>query len=319
MDKTCDMVRDLLPLVVDGACSDASRAFAEEHIRTCPACGKIYKQLQNDACENSLRQETSAVLAPRRWRNRAFAVSCALAAFLCVPACLLAVVIPARENGMTMDWGWLLLLAPSLLVEMSATILPLRTRRYTGRWTLLGFTGSLLLLLLACMVYTNAWYFKAAAVALYALSAAALVPWAVKELPLQGAFGKNKGLALAAWDGGFAFLMATAWCMTRSRWSPALLGIGAVGALIALCLAEYGLATRLPLNKTVRAGLCVALAGNGLTWLIRPFLLVTGAEKNVIAASLTVGFWLLVGSTALGLVLVAWGIRQAYKRSRYKR
>lgn len=317
MDKTCDMVRDLLPLVVDGACSDASRAFAEEHIRTCPACAKIYKQLQNDACENSLRQETFAVLAPRRWRNRAFAVSCALAAFLCVPACLLAVVVPARENGMALGWGWLLLLAPSLLVEMSATILPLRTRRYTGRWTLLGFTGSLLLLLLACMVYTDAWYFKAAALALYALSAAILVPWAVKELPLKGAFAKDKRLAVAAWDGGFAFLALAAWCMTCSR-SPVLLGIGALGALAALGLAEYGLATRLPLNKTVRAGLCVTLAGNALTWLIRPFLLVTCAEKNVIELSWRAGFWLLAGSTALGLVLVAWGIRQAYKRSKYK-
>ncbi len=318
MDNACDVVRDLLPLVVDGVCSDASRAFAEEHIRTCPACGKIYRQLQNDACENSLRQETSAVLAPRRWRNRAFAVSCALAAFLCVPACLLAVVVPARENGMTMGWGWLLLLAPSLLVEMSATILPLRTRRYTGRWTLLGFTGSLLLLLMACMVYTDFWYFKAAVLALYALSAAVLVPWAVKELPLQGAFGKNKRLAMAAWDGGFAFLTLTACAMTCSR-SPIWLGLGALGALVALILAEYGLATRLPLNRTVRAGLCVTLAGNALTWLIRPFLLLTGAEKNVIELSWRAGFWLLVLSTALGLALVAWGIRQAYQRSRHKR
>ena len=315
MDSTCDVVRDLLPLVVDGACSDASRAMAMEHIRACPDCARIYKNLQNSACEDSLRQETQAVLAPRKWRNRAFAASCALAAFLCVPACLLAVALP---GGLDIGWGWLLLLAPSLLVEMSTTMLPLRTRRYTGRWTLLGFTGSLLLLLLACMVYTGYWHFKAAALALYILSAAVIVPWAVQELPLRGAFGKNKALAMAVWDGSFAFLTVTAYFMTCWR-SPVLLGLGALGALAALAAAEWGLATRLPVNRAVRAGLCVTLAGNVLTWLIRPFLLVTGAEKNVIALSWRVGFWMLVVSTVLGLALAGLGVWQAWRRSGRRR
>ena len=291
----CDVVRDLLPLYVDGVCSAASRALVDEHVKTCPSCAKMLAQ----------------------WRNRAFAVSCALAAFLCVPACLLAVVVPARENGMTMGWGWLLLLAPSLLVEMSATVLPLRTRRYTGRWTLLGFTGSLLLLLLACAVYTDFWYFKAAALALYALSAAVLVPWAVKELPLNGWFGGNGRLAMAAWDGGFAFLMAAAWCMTCIR-TPAVTGVGALAALAALAGAEIGLWRRLPLNRTVRAGLGVTLAGNALTWLIRPLLVITGAGRNVTEAAWTAGFWLLVLSTVLGMALVAWGIWQAWRRSTSK-
>ncbi len=309
----CDVIRDLLPLYVDGVCSAASRALVDEHVKTCPSCAKMLSQLQNTACEDSLRQEAAVVLAPRKWRNRAFAVSCAMAAFLCVPACLLAVVVPARENGMSLSWGWLLLLAPSLLVEMSATILPLRTRRYTGRWTLLGFTGSLLLLLLACMLYTKFWYFKAAALALYALSAAVLVPWAVKELPLGGWFGGNGRLAMAAWDGAFALLMAAAWCMTAR--SPIPAGIGALAALAALVVTEIGLWRRLPLNRTVRAGLGVTLAGNVLTWLIRPLLLITGAERNVIGGAWTAGFWLLALSTALGLALVAWGIWQAYRRS----
>ena len=312
----CGVVRDLLPLYVDGVCSEDSRRLADEHIASCPACAKVLAQLQNSACEDSLRQEAYAVLAPRKWRNRAFAASCALAAFLCVPACLLAVVLPARDNGMAMGWGWLLLLAPSLLVEMSATILPLRTRRYTGRWTLLGFTASLLLLLLACMVYTDYWYFKAAALALYALSAAVLVPWAVKELPLDGNFGGDRRRAMAAWDGAFALLIASAWCMTLG--DPILSGVGALAALAALAAAEAGLWRRLPLNRTVRAGLCLTLAGNVLTWLIRPFLLVTGAERNVIGAAWQAGFWLLVLSTVLGLALVGIGGWKAYKRSGYK-
>ena len=34
----CEIVRDLLPLYHDGACSQASGAAVEEHLKTCPAC-----------------------------------------------------------------------------------------------------------------------------------------------------------------------------------------------------------------------------------------------------------------------------------------
>ena len=34
----CEIVRDLLPLYHDGACSQASRAAVEAHLKTCPAC-----------------------------------------------------------------------------------------------------------------------------------------------------------------------------------------------------------------------------------------------------------------------------------------
>lgn len=306
----CGVVRDLLPLYVDGVCGDASRRLVDEHIRSCPDCAKMLAQLQNSACEDSLRREASAVLAPRRWRNRAFAASCALAAFACVPACLLAVVLP---DGPSMGWGWLMLLAPALLVEMSTTMLPLRTRRYTGRWTLLGFTGSLLLLLMACMVYTDRWYFMAAALGLYVLSVLAVVPWAVRELPLPSAFGADRRRALAAWDGGFALLLVTAYCLTCWQ-RPAALCLGVAGTLAALAAAEWGIAARLPVNRTVRLGLCVTLAGNGLCWVLPPLYRAT-AWSGLAWWAHTGALALLAASTVLGLALVAVGVRQAYKRS----
>ncbi len=36
--KPCALVRDLLPLFVDGAVSDESRSFIEEHLKGCDAC-----------------------------------------------------------------------------------------------------------------------------------------------------------------------------------------------------------------------------------------------------------------------------------------
>ena len=313
MNKDCDIVRDLLPLYVDGVCSEGSRRLVDGHVAVCPACAKTLSRLRDSACEDSLRRETAVVLAPRKWRNRAFAVSCALAAFLCVPACLLA----ALGAGRTPDW--LYLPSPSLLVVMAATMLPLRSRRYTGRWTMLGYTASLLLLLLACWVYTaeggvERYLFAAGTVILYVLSAALILPWAVKELPLPGRFGENRRLAHVAWDGFFALLIGVALCLTAPASAPAALVLGGVLLLALTAAAAVCLWRRLPMAKPARAGLCVTLVGNALCWLERPVLRLAGAQAATAAKCHTAALILLTLSMAAGLALVAAGVWRAYSR-----
>ncbi len=315
----CDVVRDLLPLYVDGACSEASRALVDEHIAACPSCAKMLSQLRDNACEDSLRREAGAVLAPRRWRNRAFAASCALAGFVCVPACVLAALEPELAAGGVSGLFWLYLLPPSLLVMMSATMLPLRCRRYTGRWTLLGYTASLLLLLMACALYSGRMLFRAAAVGLYVLSACFIVPWAVRELPLPGPFGRSKALALGTWAGVFAFLLLTAWCILARPPHYVRSALGAAGLLLALIAAETALARKLPVNKLVRAGIGAALAAFVPVWLLRPFVVLTGAERNVREAAIAVCAAVWVVGAVLGAALVALGAWKAWRRDTQKR
>lgn len=45
MSTSCHILYDLLPLYVDGACSDESRAYVEEHLAGCPACRKKYEAM----------------------------------------------------------------------------------------------------------------------------------------------------------------------------------------------------------------------------------------------------------------------------------
>ena len=305
MDNGCDVVRDLLPLYVDGLCADGSRALVEEHIRTCPSCAKMLEQLRSSACEDSLRREARTVMAPRKWRNRVFAMACTLAGFACVPACVGAVLAAdaARE-----PWDWLYLLAPALLVMISTTLLPLRSRYYTVRWTMLGCPASLLALLAACWVYSGKWPFGALALALYLLAAAVLVPWAVRELPLGG-HGRRTA---ALWDGYCTAALAVSWCLAGEH-PAAVTAVGVAGACLLLVTAAAVLALRLPVNGTIRAGLCAILAGNAQGWLERAVLPLTGAEN---APDGTIRLAILAGVSAVGAALTAAGLWKAYRSSK---
>ncbi|MCR5458676.1 MAG: DUF4825 domain-containing protein [Acetatifactor sp.] len=47
----CEVIRDLFPSYVDGLTSEKTNAEIEEHLKSCPACTKILKDLKGDAEE----------------------------------------------------------------------------------------------------------------------------------------------------------------------------------------------------------------------------------------------------------------------------
>ena len=42
----CDIVKDLIPLYIDGCCSEESEKFVEEHIENCTSCKKVYEDMK---------------------------------------------------------------------------------------------------------------------------------------------------------------------------------------------------------------------------------------------------------------------------------
>jgi rubrerythrin len=46
--QSCDIVSDLIPLYVDGVCSEESCEFIEEHIRVCQSCKKLLENMLNN-------------------------------------------------------------------------------------------------------------------------------------------------------------------------------------------------------------------------------------------------------------------------------
>lgn len=80
MKTDCDVIRDLLPLYADDACSAASRAVVEEHLGECPECSEMLQRLKEDEIETGLLEEKESVIdyAVRRFRRRSAAVGSAV-------------------------------------------------------------------------------------------------------------------------------------------------------------------------------------------------------------------------------------------------
>lgn len=64
MSKQCDIVRDILPLYVDGACSEASAEMVKEHLNACADCNAIYQKLLSHERRCSSRRKRKRYYAP---------------------------------------------------------------------------------------------------------------------------------------------------------------------------------------------------------------------------------------------------------------
>lgn len=72
MSKLCEVIQDLLPLYVDGACSESSVEMIKEHLESCPKCREIYQQLHSHTSEEILQKEKDGVISRhnRKLRKR---------------------------------------------------------------------------------------------------------------------------------------------------------------------------------------------------------------------------------------------------------
>lgn len=48
MKNNCDIIRDLLPLYVDGVCSQDSAKLVEEHLTDCQSCRELLDKLRGE-------------------------------------------------------------------------------------------------------------------------------------------------------------------------------------------------------------------------------------------------------------------------------
>ena len=62
MKTDCEVIRDLLPLYADDACSEKSREMVNEHLLDCAECRTMLGRLKETEIEADLRTEKKAVI-----------------------------------------------------------------------------------------------------------------------------------------------------------------------------------------------------------------------------------------------------------------
>ena len=194
MKNSCNVIRDLLPLYADDACSEDSRNIVEEHLAECPECSKMLDRLQSNEIEKGLQQEKQDVIeyGVRQFRKRTATVGSTVSGMFMIP--ILAFLIINLISGSAM--GWFLIVLAALAVAASLIIVPIMVPRDKLFWTFCAFTVSLIILLgVTCMVSGGDWFWVASSAVLFGL-AVCFLPFAVKARPLRKWVGKTNKIVL---------------------------------------------------------------------------------------------------------------------------
>ena len=199
MNKECEIVRDILPLYIDDACSASSREIIEEHLSECPDCTAYLEQLRASEIEAGLKDEKAMVIEnqARRFKRRSTAAGSVTSALFMIP--ILVCLIVNLTTGRMLDWFFVVV--AGLLVAASLTVVPAMAPKDKLFWTFCAFCGSLLVLLAVCCLYAHGtWFFIAASASLFGLSVVFL-PFVIRAKPLQKAIeGRNKTMIVLVVD-----------------------------------------------------------------------------------------------------------------------
>lgn len=256
MKYPCNMIKDLLPLYYDDACSDQTKEIVEEHLSECDLCKSIMKKISDNTHNDHLQKEREEVMGHY---TKSIKRKSLLAVLCVISVSLLICLIVNIATGNTLDWFFIAL--TSLMVFVSLTAVPLIVEKRKRIWTFGSFTTSLILLLLTCSLYSNGnWFWVAAISVLFGLSVVFL-PFVIGQFPLKGFALQNKGLVIMAIDTILLYAVIIACGIYNNPvdyWKNAFL-ITTVGGLFSWIL--FAIIRYFRVNSFIKWGLCFIAGG----------------------------------------------------------
>lgn len=191
MNKQCEIIRDIMPLYVDDACSSSSAEMIKEHLSECDECTRIYQAIKSDKYEMALRLEKEEVIAhhAKTEKRKTMIVGASIAGILCIPIIVCLIVNLAVGHGL----DWFFIVFTSLMVFASLVVVPLVVEKKKLLCTIFSFTISLMLLLFTCAIFTQGnWFLVTGTSVLFGLSVI-FTPYIAYTLPLPKFLKNNKG------------------------------------------------------------------------------------------------------------------------------
>ena len=198
MKNNCDIVQDLLPLYLDGICSEGSRKFVEEHISECEKCSGTLSKLKNTEYDKEILYEKEKVIqyTYKKTKQKTFLAGGIIAGILMIPVVICLIVNLATGHAL----NWFFIVLASLMVTASLTVVPLMAADKKFLYTTLSFIVTLLLLFGVCCIYTKGrWFFVASVSVLLGMSTV-ILPILVQKYFPGGFWKRNKGLLVYCTD-----------------------------------------------------------------------------------------------------------------------
>ena len=246
MKTDCEVIRDLLPLYADNACSVKSCAMVEEHLQECPDCRELVSRLLKTEIEDALHSEKESVIqyGIRQFRRRSAIVGSAVSGAFMVPTLVIAIM--AFVAGSTMNWVTVVLAA--FCVAASLIAVPILVPEDKAFWTFCTFCASLIILLGVACIYTRGnWFWIASSSVLFGLSVIFL-PFVIRARPVRKLIGKsNRVLIVLGVDCALFFNMLNM-ISSRGRFTLNSLFF-TVGIIAGIALVAYELFTKGKLRK----------------------------------------------------------------------
>ena len=233
MKISCDVIRDLLPLYADDACSQDSRRMVDEHLAECPECSGMLKRLQDHEIESGLQMEKQDVIeyGVRKFRQRSATVGSTVSGVFMIPILVCLIINLTAGSAM----GWFFIVLAALAVAASLVVVPIMAPRGDKAfWTFCAFCASLMILLgVTCLVSRGNWFWVASSAVLFGLGVFFL-PFVVRARQLQKWIGKsNKVLLVIAADAAL-FLNMMNMIRMHGRGGPGFLTVAGIAAGITL-------------------------------------------------------------------------------------
>ena len=195
MKNSCEVIRDLLPLYADDACSDDSRRMVEEHLAECPECGGMLKRLRNEEIESGLQMEKQTVIeyGAKQFKKQSATVGSTVSGVFMIP--ILVCLIVNLTTGSAMGWFFIVLAAMAVAASLIAVPI-MAPKGDKAFWTFCAFTASLMVLLgVTSLVSGGNWFWVASSAVLLGLSVCFL-PFVVKARQVQKWVGKSNKFLL---------------------------------------------------------------------------------------------------------------------------
>ena len=214
MKNSCEVIRDLLPLYADDACSDESRRMVEEHLEECSECGGILKRLRNEEIESGLQMEKQTVIeyGAKKFKKQSATVGSTVSGVFMIP--ILVCLIVNLTTGSAMGWFFIVLAAMAVAASL------------------------MILLFVTSLVSGRNWFWLVSSAVLFGLSVCFL-PFVIRARQVQKWVGKCNKLLLVLGVDAALFLNMMNMIRMHSEGGPGI--ITTVGVIAGIALVVLGI------------------------------------------------------------------------------